>query len=65
MKNSEPMRLLRIHQVEDLVGLKKSAIYTHMEKGSFPRPVCVGARVVAWRALDIASWINDRPYKGV
>jgi prophage regulatory protein len=62
MPNVEPMRLLRIRQVEDLIGLKKSSIYNMISAGEFPRPVSVGPRVKCWRAEDIAAWIDGRPY---
>ena len=62
MANAEPMRLLRIRQVEDLIGLKKSALYNLISEGNFPRPVAVGPRIKAWRSEDVAAWIDQRPY---
>lgn len=62
MPIAEPMRLLRIRQVEDLVALKKSAIYQLIAEDNFPRPVAVGPRIRAWRSEDVAAWIDQRPY---
>ncbi len=52
--------LLPRDQVELLVGLKRSAIYDRMGKGTFPKPVrFIGARTVRWRASDIEQWKRD------
>ena len=52
-------RFLRIRQVEDLVGKRKSSIYADIAKGSFPAPVPLGdARnsPVVWPEDEIAAW---------
>jgi prophage regulatory protein len=53
-------RLLRIREVEALVGLKQSAIYKYMSQGQFPRPVVLGRRSVRWRSSDVQQWIDER-----
>lgn len=56
-------RLIRMPQVMDLVGLKKTAIYAAMaEKGGqgFPAPVRIGNRAVAWREHEVLAWIESR-----
>ncbi|NOZ94935.1 MAG: AlpA family transcriptional regulator [Acidobacteria bacterium] len=53
-------RLLRIDQVSELVALKRAAIYQYMAEGTFPRPVKIGKRAVAWRESDIQEWIRSR-----
>lgn len=52
--------LLRRHEVERRTGLSRSTLYEWMSRGEFPRPVRLGARRVAWRATDIATWIEAR-----
>lgn len=52
-------RLLRRPEVEDLVGLKTSALYANMKAGLFPRPVKIGKRGVAWRSADIAAFLQN------
>jgi prophage regulatory protein len=52
------IRLLRRPEVERLVGLRRSAIYDAMAQGSFPRPVRIGRRAVAWREADIIAWLD-------
>lgn len=52
-------QLLRLPEVEALVGLKKSKIYSLIQDGDFPLPVKLGARAVRWKANDIQSWIGN------
>ena len=54
-------RLMRRPEVEEIVGLSVSSIYRLMSEGAFPRPVRLGGRAVAWRATDIADWLESRP----
>lgn len=51
-------RLLRRHEVEELVGLKKSAIYNRVRAGTFPAPVHLTCtRTARWRGSDITAWM--------
>ena len=54
-------RLLRRREVERQTGLSRSAIYARMTRGEFPRPVRLGPNSVAWRASDIAAWVEALP----
>ncbi|MEP1353371.1 MAG: AlpA family phage regulatory protein [Tateyamaria sp.] len=51
--------MLRRHAVEIATGLSRSSIYAMMDAGSFPRPIRIGKRAVAWRHSDIAAWIEQ------
>ena len=42
-------RLIPRTEVQDRVGLSKSAIYRRLELGLFPRPLEVGAGSVRWK----------------
>lgn len=50
--------LLRLPSVEAKVGLKKTEIYSRIKKGTFPQPIKLGARAVAWQANEIEAWIK-------
>ena len=50
-------RLLRLPEVEGLVGLRKSKLYDLVKQGQFPAPVKLGPRSVRWRASAILKWI--------
>jgi prophage regulatory protein len=51
-----PDRLLAKRQLEDRTSLDITTIYRKMKAGTFPQPVRVGRRRVAWRESDIAAW---------
>lgn len=57
---SYPRRFLRLSQVEELTGFKRSHIYNLMKIGEFPSSVKLGARAVAWDSLAIESWQLQR-----
>ena len=54
-------RLLNLHEVQRIVGLKKSAIYQRMQAGRFPRPMRLGPRTVRWWASEIEDWMRVLP----
>ncbi|MFS2208345.1 helix-turn-helix transcriptional regulator [Variovorax sp. Varisp36] len=54
-----PDRLLRLPEVERLTGLRRSAIYEQMRRGTFPRSVKTGQRTAAWSESAVQSWIVD------
>jgi prophage regulatory protein len=56
-ENNTNVRLLRLPSVVAQVGLKKTAIYDGIKSGTFPAPLKLGARAVAWRAVDIDAWV--------
>jgi prophage regulatory protein len=51
-------QLLRLKQVEDKTGLKRSQIYLYMKIGDFPRSIKIGPASVAWLESEIDEWIN-------
>jgi len=53
-------RFLRRRSVEDRTGLSRSTIYLFVQSGTFPRPVRIGGRAVAWLESDIDAWIEAR-----
>ncbi|PTV95927.1 AlpA family transcriptional regulator [Rhodobacter aestuarii] len=56
-------KILRRPAVEELTGLSRSTIYEWMRLNKFPRPVALGARLVAWRESDIQAWLEAREPK--
>lgn len=55
------VRFLRRREVERLTRLSRTSIYRKMRAGTFPLPLKLGARAVAWRADEIQEWIASRP----
>ena len=56
-----PDRLLARADVEDRVGLGRSAIYRLMREGQFPEPFRIGPGTVRWSAREIEEWVASRP----
>ena len=53
-------RFLRLSQVLDKTGLKRSQVYTYMKTGDFPKSVKIGPSSVAWLESEIEEWINAK-----
>ena len=53
-------RFLRLSEVRARTALSRSSIYAYMGAGTFPAPVHIGERSVAWIESDIAAWISER-----
>lgn len=53
--------LLKLPKVEKRTGKKKSSIYAGVKDGTFPAPVRVGPKSVAWRSDEIDHWVDSRP----
>ena len=56
----ESDRLLRLPEVQRLTGLRRSAIYEHMQRGIFPRSVKAGPRAATWSEAAVQAWISER-----
>lgn len=52
-------RLLRMPQVLDRVGLKKTVVYDRIKSGTFPKPVKLGS-ASRWPENEIDAWIIDQ-----
>jgi len=57
---SAPM-FLRIGVVMRLTGLSRSTIYRMMAQHSFPQPVRLSRRLIAWRGSEMDQWSEGRP----
>ncbi len=58
---SNPPRLFaRLPTVMEATGLGRSTIYRLVASGSFPAPVHLGPRAVAWRWSDLDRWCESR-----
>jgi prophage regulatory protein len=52
-------RLLRMPQVLDRVGLKKTVIYERIKAGTFPKPIKLGS-ASAWPESEVDNWIAQQ-----
>lgn len=52
--------LIRIKTVIATTGKSRSSIYADIAAGSFPKPILIGARSVAWPRSTITAWVQDK-----
>ena len=55
-----PQRLLRLPDVIRQTGLARSTLYDLLRVKSFPAPVPLCGRNVAWVSTEVDKWIADR-----
>ena len=51
---------LRLPAVIGIVGRQRTAIYGDIKAGTFPAPVRIGLRAVAWDSAAISAWQEGR-----
>ena len=54
-------RLIRLPELQKIVGLKHSEIYRRIGAGEFPAGVKLGERARAWRSSEIQAYIAALP----
>jgi prophage regulatory protein len=54
-----PSRLLRLPEVMERVGLRRSAIYQRMSEGRFPKCRALGPKCSVWVEAEINAWIQS------
>ena len=58
--NETDVSFLRLPDVKAVTGLSKTSIYELIREKSFPAPVHLGPRAVAWVKSEIRQWAVDR-----
>jgi prophage regulatory protein len=51
---------LRLPKVKAITGLSKSSLYELIRANSFPAPVRLGPRIVAWVTSEVKQWAAER-----
>ena len=61
-QNGRPLspRVLKLPEVAERTGKKRSSIYRDIAAGSFPPPVKLGERASGWLEHEINAWIAER-----
>lgn len=54
---NQSMQLLRLPSVLNKTGLSRSEILRRVKLGTFPRPIKLGVRSVAWSSDSVNTWI--------
>lgn len=55
-----PEKLLTLPEVCARICLRKSWIYSAVQRGDFPKPINLTPRRVAWRESEIEAWKADK-----
>ena len=50
-------RLLRLPEVINMFGIKKTTIYDRMKKGTFPKNISLGGNIVVWHLSDLNAYM--------
>ena len=58
--NTPALRILRFKEVCRRTGYSRSTIYLRIKEGTFPKPIPLGPRLVAWPEYEIVQWIEDQ-----
>ena len=51
---------IRLPEVIRLTGYKRTLIYEKISAGTFPAPIKLGPRAVAWVSEEIDKWMDER-----
>ena len=52
---------LRLHDVLKTTGLARSTVYRMVAEHTFPAPVKLHTRAVAWNPRPVRKWVIERP----
>ncbi len=56
----EDVMFLRLPKVMAVTGLAKTSLYELIREKSFPPPVRLGTRTVAWVRSEVTQWVAER-----
>ena len=55
-----PKKFLRLPDVLERTGYKRTTIYEMIKAGKFPAQVYLGPRAVAWLESEVEAWMQER-----
>ena len=58
--NSKP-QFVRLKETIQITNFSRSSIYRGIRDGSFPVPVRIGERAIAFKLNELEKWIESRP----
>ena len=56
----DDVTFIRLPEVKAITGLSKTSLYALIKEKSFPAPVRLGPRAVAWVKSEIRQWAVER-----
>lgn len=58
--NNKP-QLARLKETTLMVKYSRSSIYRGIADGTFPAPVRIGKRAIAFKLSELEKWVESRP----
>lgn len=58
-------RMIRRHELKQIVPLADTTIYEMEQRGEFPRRFALGPRCVVWDLAEVEAWLASRRGKQV
>lgn len=55
-----PLQILRLPQVCNVTGLRRSMIYQLEAEQRFPKRIKIGIRAVGWLESEVQMWVSRR-----
>ena len=52
-------KLIKLPTVLVHVAISRSKLYAKIKEGTFPQPISLGGRAVAWIEEEVQDWINS------
>lgn len=52
-------KLMKLPTVLTRVAISRSKLYAKVKEGTFPAPISLGARAVAWVEEEVDEWVNS------
>ena len=53
-------KFIRLPEVINRTGYRRTSIYEKISEGTFPAPIKLGPRAVAWVSEEIDKWMDAR-----
>ena len=54
-------RLVPVRELTARLGVSRVSLYRWTRDGTFPRPVQLSERRIAWREWEVEAWLASRP----
>lgn len=58
--STEPMKLIDLKKVKDLLSVSTATIYRWMDNEGFPKPLKLSANCARWKENEIVEWLQGR-----
>lgn len=53
-------KILRVPDVCEAIGVRKSSLYAMVKEGKFPPPLKLTSQCVGWKTSTVQAWIDGR-----